>query len=89
MLGLGLPEWRGMGFEWHFPKRGPRAVVVAKVLLKKSRGSVVAGRVFAHHLALEPGQGLKQQGYPDAARRPLHQSQFVGAGRPTVVGGQL
>jgi hypothetical protein len=50
---------------------------------------MVAGRVFAHHLALEPGQGLKQQGYPDAARRPLHQSQFVGAGRPTVVSGQL
>ena len=51
---------------------------------------VVAGQVFAHHLALEPGQGLKQQGYPDAARRPLHQSQFVfGAARPTVVGGQL
>jgi hypothetical protein len=25
--------------------------------------------VFAHHLALEPGQGLKQQGYPDAMRR--------------------
>jgi hypothetical protein len=31
---------------------------------------VVPGRVFTYHLALKPGQGFKQQGYPDAAHRP-------------------
>jgi hypothetical protein len=51
--------------------------------------NVVAGRMFALHVAFEPSQGPAQQGRPGPARRPLRQGQFVGVRRATKVGGQL
>ena len=50
---------------------------------------VVAGRVFATTWHSNQASASRSKGSADAARRPLRQSQFVGAGRPAVMVGQI